>query len=150
MAVVSGKWDTARLEDGVNLRTGGANNSLCTSCSEDSAQEISFFAAFLRRFPMPISISFSMATVDLNHVQFWAPPSNQFLYKQRTTSQSTGRSICTNSSRNEPAPLHKADRIFKRNDQSKSAITAARHQGDDFAARAQGTIRRDSRKYEPV
>jgi hypothetical protein len=80
-----------------------------------------------------------MATVDLNHVQFWAPPSNPFLYKQRTTSsQSKGGSICTNSSQNQPAPLHnKADRIFKRNDQSKSTITAAQHQGDDFAAGAQ-------------
>ena len=40
-----------------------------------------------------------MATVDLNYVQFWGLPSNLFLYKQRpTSSQSTGRSICTNSS----------------------------------------------------
>jgi hypothetical protein len=104
-----------------------------------------FLAAFLRYSLLPTSNSFSMAIVDLNHVQFWAPPSNLFLYKQCTTSsQSTGRSICTNSSRNQLAPLHKADRIFKHNDQSKSAITAARHQGDDFVAGAQGTIRRDS------
>jgi hypothetical protein len=75
-----------------------------------------------------------MATVDLNHVQFWAPLSNPFLYKQRTTS-----------------PLHnKEDGTFKRNDQSKSAIIAARHQADDFAAGAQGTISRDPQKYEYI
>jgi hypothetical protein len=65
---------------------------------------------------------FPMATVGLNYVQFWAPPSNPFLYKQHTTSsQSKGSSICTNSSRDQLALLHnKADRIFKCNDQSKS------------------------------
>lgn len=89
-----------------------------------------------------------MAAVDLNNIQFWAPPTYPFLYKQRTpSSQSMGRPICTNSSRNQPAPLYnKEGRTFKRNDQSKSAVTAARHPGDDTAAGAQGTIRRDSQK----
>jgi hypothetical protein len=51
MVVVSGKWDIGRdwrLEDGVNLRAEFACRwsyiiPLCTSYSEDSAQEISFF-----------------------------------------------------------------------------------------------------------
>lgn len=85
-----------------------------------------------------------MATVDLNDVRFWAPPSNPLLHKQRTALlRSNSRSVCASSSQNQPAPLNnKADRMFKCNDQSKSAITAARHQGGDFAAGAQGTISR--------
>jgi hypothetical protein len=79
------------------LWTGLYNPSLLPAL-KNLAPEISYFAAFLRRSPLPTSNSFSMAAVDLNHVQFWAPPSNSFLYKRRTTSlQSKGRFICTNS-----------------------------------------------------
>ena len=71
-------------------------------------------------------------------------PSNQLFHK-RGTALSHTTSFWT-----QPAPLHdKANRIFKHNDQFKSAIMAAQHQGDGFVATAQGTIRENTR-IEPV
>jgi hypothetical protein len=91
MAVVSGKRDTGE--------TGGWGQSLCSVCLQAGLYNPSVLlvpktklkkSAFLRRFqdipPLPTFDYFFMATVDLNHVQFWAPPSNPLLYKKRATS----------------------------------------------------------------
>jgi len=118
-----------------------------------SAPEISIFAAFSRHV-LPTPNSFSMATIDLNHVQFWAPPPKPLLRKQGTASSllhSMSKSLRTTNSRNQPIPLHnKADQVFKRNDRSTPAIAAAQRQGDDSsAAEAQGKIKENARN-EPV
>jgi hypothetical protein len=111
------------------------------------AQGISIFAVFSRRSSLSPLNSFSMATVNLNHVQFWAPPSKPLLYKQRPALlHSTSKSFYTTSSRNQPVPLlDQAARISKRNDQLISAIAVAQHQGDDSTASAQGKIRENAR-----
>jgi hypothetical protein len=110
-------------------------------------QEISIFATFPRPSPLPTPNSFSMAAINLDRVQFWVPPSNSFLHKQRTaSSHGTSKSLCTTSSRNRLAPLYnQATQIFKCNGQSTSAIAMVRHQADESAAGAQGKIRENTR-----
>jgi hypothetical protein len=96
---------------------------------------------------LTIDPGFSMASINLDHAQFWDPLSNAFLHRQyAASSNSTSKSTYTTSSRNQPALLNnKPAGMFKRNDQSTSAIAPAQHQGDDSAARAQGKIRENAR-----
>lgn len=138
-----------RGQPSCSILPAGLYNLSVLPALKTSAQEISIFAAFPRP-PLPTPNSFSMATVNLDRVQFWAPPSNPFLRKQRTaSSHGTSKSLCTTSSRNRPAPLHnQAAQIFKRNGQSTSAVAMARPQADDSAAGAQGKIR-ESARNEP-
>jgi hypothetical protein len=82
-----------------------------------------------------------MATVDMNHVQFWPSRSNSILKQRPASSHSTSKSLYTK----QPAPLrNKADRAFKRNGQSTLAIAAVQHQGDDSAAGAQGKTKENA------
>jgi len=91
-----------------------------------------------------------MAVVDLDRVQFWVPPPNPFLHKQRTAPlRSTSESLCTTGPQNQPAPLYnQAARISKRSGQSTFAMAMARPQADDSAAGAQGKMR-ESARNEP-
>jgi hypothetical protein len=101
------------------------------------------------------SHSFAMATVDLSHVQFWHPPLNPLPPKHTASLRirKNGRSGWTTSSRNQPASLdNKADEILRRDNQPKSAVAAAQHQGRDFAFQqeddavgSQGTMKEDPR-----
>ena len=67
-----------RLEDGVNpcvvfaLQVGLYNPSVLPPL-KTLPKKLVFFAVFLRCSPLPTFISFLMATIDLNYVQFWAP-----------------------------------------------------------------------------
>lgn len=80
-----------------------------------------------------------MANIDLNSVQFWQPPSKPSVHKQQKASYKHGRSASTTSSRNRPAPLHnKAEPAFERPSQPKCAVTATRHQGNNFDAQPEG------------
>ena len=88
-----------------------------------------------------------MATVDLNHVQFWQPPSNLSCHKQRTAPRKHGS--LDFSSQDKRALIHnKADPTFKRTNQPKCAVAATRHPGRDLEVQpedegvaAEGTIR---------
>lgn len=88
-----------------------------------------------------------MATVTLNHVQFWHPPSKPSFRNQRISPvQQNDRSATATNSRNQPMPQYpNANPSSKRSDVSNNSVTAAR--GHDSAAqlvpyrvKAQGTI----------
>jgi hypothetical protein len=101
------------------------------------------------------SISLTMATVDLSHVQLiWQPP------LKPTSSKRVLLYICKNgrsgpitSLRDQPALLYnKADEILGRDKQPESAVAPAQYQGRDSAFQqegnavgAQGAVREDSR-----
>ncbi|KAH8760269.1 hypothetical protein BGZ57DRAFT_609656 [Hyaloscypha finlandica] len=88
-----------------------------------------------------------MATVTLNHVQFWQPPSKPSFRNQRISPvQQNGGSATATNSRNQPVPQYQnANPSSKRSDQSNYSVAAAR--GHDSIAqlvpdrvKAQGTI----------
>lgn len=144
---MSGKLDIGKIA--------GRGKSLCDVCSQAGIynssvppvpkiqlKEISYLAAF----PLPTSNFFLMATTEL----IWVPPTTPLLHNQRITpSKSIGSSVWRKSSRTHSAPLYNKA-VYNHNDYSKTTITTADwQQGDDFAGRARGMIRRDPKKYKP-
>jgi len=85
-----------------------------------------------------------MGAVELNSVQFWAPPIKT---KERLALfHSTSKSACTTTSQNQPVLHNTPARIFNDpGDQSTSAAALAQHQPNDAAAKAQGNTRENSR-----
>lgn len=77
-----------------------------------------------------------MATVNLDHVQFWQPPSKPLFHKQRTASQDHNKSTSSaTSSQNQLASLHnKADPTFECTNQPRCAVAATRYPGGDLEA----------------
>lgn len=75
-----------------------------------------------------------MATVTLNHVQFWQPPSKPSFHNQRISPvQQNYRSATATNSRNQPVPQYQnANPSSKRSDLSNYSVAAAR--GDDSTA----------------
>jgi hypothetical protein len=103
-----------------------------------------------------------MATVDMNFVQIYCPPSNPpFCWKKQIASSYTnGQSVCAVSSLSQAALLcNKLGQILESSSQFKPEIVATLDKRHDIesqvkrrndAVRAQGTVRKSTTHMNPA
>jgi hypothetical protein len=86
-----------------------------------------------------------MATVNLDYIQFWAPPSKPLFHKQHTALPRNTNKYTTGSQKRSVV-LYKADRISKHNNQPTSIIISTQYRENNSIIRAQYKTRTNTRK----